>query len=322
MLAFVIRRIALSIPVLLVASVIVFFGVSATSDPTARLRFSRDPTVIQAETKRLGLDKPVTTRYVKWLSSFSRGDWGQSFVSRENVKTKISRALWVTLQLIFFGVAASVLIAITIGIYSATRQYSLGDVVFTGASFVGLSMPPFWFGLILIDLVTFKLPRAMGWKSTPLYSLGLHSSGHAGFNGDYLRHLVLPVTTLCVQIIASWSRYQRSAMLDVMGSDYIRTAKAKGLSRGRVVFTHALRNALIPLVTIMAVDIGLLFGGLVITEQIFSIPGMGRVFLQALENGDTNVMLPWLMVTAAFVISFNLMADVLYGVLDPRIRLA
>ncbi|MEO5678403.1 MAG: ABC transporter permease [Acidimicrobiales bacterium] len=322
MLAFVIRRIGLSIPVLLIASIIVFLGVSATSDPTARLRFSRDPGVIKAETKRLGLDKPVTVRYVKWLSSFAKGDWGQSFVDRQSVKTKIAKALWVTLQLIFFGVAISAVIAIAIGIYSATRQYSVGDVVFTGASFVGLSMPPFWFGLIAIDLVTFKLPRRLGWDSTPLYSLGLHSSGQSGFNVDYLRHLVLPVATLTVQIIASWSRYQRSSMLDVMGSDYIRTARAKGLPRRRVVLKHGLRNALIPLVTIMAVDIGVLFGGLVITEQIFSIPGMGRVFLRALENGDTNVMLPWLMVSAAFIVAFNLVADVLYGVLDPRIRLA
>jgi len=322
MLAFVIRRIALSIPVLLVASVVVFVGVSATSDPTARLRFSRDPGVIRAETERLGLDKPVTTRYVKWLSSFSKGEWGQSFVDREAVTKKIRRSLWTTLQLVFFGVTISALIAIAVGIYSATRQYSLGDVVFTGASFVGLSMPPFWFGLIMIDLVTFKLPRAMGWDSTPLYSIGLHSSGQSGFNLDYLRHLALPVATLAVQIIASWSRYQRSSMLDVMGSDYIRTAKAKGLSRWRVVLKHGLRNALIPLVTIMAVDIGLLFAGLVVTEQIFALPGMGRVFIRALENGDTNVMLPWLMVTAAFVIAFNLLADVLYGLLDPRIRLA
>ena len=322
MLTFVIRRVALSVPVLLVASIVVFLGVLATSDPTARLRSSRDPGVIRAETERLGLDKPVTTRYVKWLSSFSRGDWGQSFVDREQVKTKISRALWNTLQLIFFGVTVSALIAIAIGIYSATRQYSLGDVVFTGASFVGLSMPPFWFGLILIDLVTFKLPRQLGWDSTPLFSIGLHSSGQSGFNVDYLRHLVLPVATLSVQVIASWSRYQRSSMLDVMGSDYIRTAKAKGLPRRRVVLRHGLRNALIPLVTVMAVDIGLLFGGLVVTEQIFAIPGMGRVFLRALENGDTNVMLPWLMVTAAFVIGFNLLADLAYGLLDPRIRLA
>ena len=144
----------------------------------------------------------------------------------------------------------------------------------------------------------------------------------SGLNLDYFRHLALPIATLTVQIIASWSRYQRASMLDVMGSDYIRTATAKGLPRRTVVLKHALRNSLIPLVTVMAIDIGALFGGLVVTEQIFGIPGMGRVFLGALENGDTNVMLPWVMVTATFIIGFNLLADVLYGVLDPRIRLS
>jgi peptide/nickel transport system permease protein len=133
---------------------------------------------------------------------------------------------------------------------------------------------------------------------------------------------VLPVMTLTIQIVAEWSRYQRSSMLDVMSSDYIRTAKAKGLSGRKVIFKHALRNALIPLVTVMALDIGALFGGLIVTEQIFSIPGMGKLFVDSLNNGDTNVLLPWLMVTAIFIIMFNLLADVLYGALDPRIRLA
>src|SRR5206468_7944328 len=135
----------------------------------------------------------------------------------------------------------------------------------------------------------------------------------------YLRSLALPVLTLTVQIIASWSRYQRSTMLDVMSSDYIRTARAKGLPQRRVIFKHGLRNALIPLVTVMAVDIGALFGGLIITEQIFSIPGMGKLFVDALTNGDTNVLLAWMMTTAVFIILFNLLADVLYGVLDPRV---
>jgi len=151
---------------------------------------------------------------------------------------------------------------------------------------------------------------------------GHHAAGLLPWAFDYGRHLVLPIATLTVQIIAEWSRYQRSSMLDVMSSDYIRTAKAKGLPRRTVIFKHGLRNALIPLVTVMAIDIGALFGGLVVTEQIFSIPGMGKLFVDALVNGDTNVLLPWLMVSAVFVILFNLLADVLYGVLDPRIRLA
>jgi peptide/nickel transport system permease protein len=186
-------------------------------------------------------------------------------------------------------------------------------------------MPPFWFGLIAIDFFAYRMQRWFHLHNPPVYSIGLHGIHGGGFLAgpfDYSRHLVLPVMTLTVQIIAEWSRYQRSSMLDVMSSDYIRTAKAKGLSQRKVIFKHALRNALIPLVTVMALDIGALFGGLVVTEQIFSVPGMGKLFIDALGNGDTNVILPWVMVTAVFIILFNLLADVLYGVLDPRIRLA
>jgi peptide/nickel transport system permease protein len=139
---------------------------------------------------------------------------------------------------------------------------------------------------------------------------------------DYARHLILPVLTLSVQLVAGWSRYQRSSMLDVMSADYIRTARAKGVPRGKVLIKHGLRNALIPLTTVMAIDIGLLFGGLIVTESIFSWPGMGQLFVTSLLSGDTNILLPWLMVTAMFVLFFNLLADLLYGVLDPRIRLA
>jgi peptide/nickel transport system permease protein len=149
--------------------------------------------------------------------------------------------------------------------------------------------------------------------------VGLHSAGQSGFV-DYIRHAFLPVLTLSVQLVASWSRYQRASMLDVMGADYIRTARAKGVPRRKVIFKHALRNALIPLTTIMAVDIGALFGGLIVTEVIFAWPGMGRVFTQSLLQGDTAIVLPWMVVTAVFIIAFNLLADVLYGVLDPCIR--
>ena len=337
MLTFVARRIAYSIPVLLVASILVFGFSHATSDPLARLRQSKDPTVIQRERVRLGLDKPLypislqagfppvafngDSQYGHWASGFVKGDWGQSFVSRRQVSTEIKTKLWNTIQLIIWGVLISSVIAICIGVYSAIRQYSVLDYTFTGLSFIGLSMPPFWFGLIAIQFLSYQLRQWFHWKDPLFYSIGIHGSANAGFI-DYSRHLALPVLTLTVQIIAEWSRYQRSSMLDVMSSDYIRTARAKGLPRWKVVGKHGLRNALIPLVTVMAVDIGLLFGGLLVTEQIFSWPGMGRLFLDALQNGDTNVLLPWLMVTAVFIILFNLLADVLYGVLDPRIRLA
>jgi peptide/nickel transport system permease protein len=338
MLTFIIRRIVYSIPVLILASVLVFFFVHATTDPLARFR-TRDPNTSTEAGLRIGvLEKPCTrigpehmilkcqstplwTQYTRWARNFVRGDMGESFVTSRAVSTEIRSHLWNTIQLIIWGVVISAIVAVAIGVFSAVRQYSALDYAFTGLSFVGLSMPPFWFGLIAIQFLSFELKEALGLKTPIFFSIGLHSAAGAGF-GDYLRHLALPVLTLTIQIIAEWSRYQRASMLDVMSADYIRTARAKGLSEAKVIGKHALRNALIPLVTVMAVDIGALFGGLLVTEQIFSWPGMGKLFIDSLLNGDTNVLLPWLMVVAIFIIAFNLLADVLYSALDPRIRLA
>jgi peptide/nickel transport system permease protein len=346
MLTFVIRRIAYSIPVLLLASLLVFVFVHATSDPLAKYSQSRDLTIKAREGLRQGIYEqpcrtftagnppvpaetctkaPVLKQYWFWLSHFVRGKMGNSFVTNRPVSSDLKSSFGNTLQLIFWGVFVSALLAVSIGVYSAVKQYSVPDYIFTGLSFVGLSMPPFWFGLIAIDIFSERLRHTLHTSTPPLYSLGLHASHGPGvFAGvfDYGRHLVLPVATLTVQIVASWSRYQRSSMLDVLSADYIRTARAKGVSRFRVILKHGLRNALIPLITVMAIDIGALFGGLVVTEQIFSIHGMGFLFLNALQNGDTQTLLPWLMVSAVFIILFNLLADVLYGALDPRVRLS
>src|SRR3954454_945584 len=320
MLTYVLRRVLLAIPVLILSSVLVFMIVRATTDPTARFAQIRDPQLIQRETKRLGLDKPLPQQYLTWAGGFVRGDWGDSFVSRHSVSDEIKARLWNTIQLILWGILFSALVAIGVGVYSAAKQYSALDYTFTSLSFVGLAMPPFFFALLAIDLLVFR-PRGWFHLDQPLlYSVGKHSEG--GGMTDYARHLVLPVLTLSVQLVAGWSRYQRSSMLDVMSADYIRTARAKGVPRRKVLIKHGLRNALIPLTTVMAIDIGLLFGGLIVTESIFSWPGMGQLFVQSLLSGDTNVLLPWLMVTAGFVLLFNLIADLLYGVLDPRIRLA
>jgi peptide/nickel transport system permease protein len=322
MLRFVIRRLMVSVPVVLVASFLLFVFVRWTYDPTARLANVRDPAVRARETARLGLDRPIPVQYWKWLSDFVRGDWGQSSRTREDVTAMVSRAFGFTLQLIVWGMILSAVIAVAIGVFSAVKQYSVGDYLVTGASYLAIAMPPFWFGLIAINILVFKTQDLFHLDKAPFYFVGLHSVGKKGINLDYFQHLLLPVLTLSVQIIGSWSRFQRAAMLDVLSSDYIRTARAKGVPRRRVVVRHAMRNALIPLVTVMAVDIGLLFGGLIITETIFSVPGMGRLFFDALQVGDVNVIEAWLIVVAIFVIAFNLLADVLYGVLDPRIRLS
>jgi len=307
--------------VLLLASILVFTFVRQTTDPLASLRGSRDAALVPRERHRLGLDRPLPVQYVKWLKDFTTGNWGESFVSRRSVGTEIRSKLWNTVQLIIWGMLFSAMIAIAIGVYSAARQYSLLDYAFTGASFVGLSMPVFWFALMSIEFLVYK-PMVWFHLGQPLlYTVGAHSATNHSLL-DYARHLVLPVMALSVQLVAGWSRYQRASMLDALSADYIRTARAKGLPARTVLVKHALRNALIPLMTIMAIDIGALFGGLIITETIFSWPGMGQLFFTSLLQGDTQILLPWLMVTAVFIVVFNLMADVLYGVLDPRIRLA
>jgi peptide/nickel transport system permease protein len=319
----ILRRILYSIPLLIIATFIVFWMVRTTDtfDPTARLAQSRDPGTVQRERERLGLNDPVVVQYGNWLGDFVTGDMGESDVRRREVSGMIRPALWNTVQLIIWGVLVAASIAMVIGVYSAVKQYSLGDYVFTGLSYIGIAMPPFFFGLMAIHYLAVQ-PR-IWWdlESPPLEFVGLHTAGESGFNWDYIKHLILPVMTLTVQIVASWTRFQRAATLDVLSSDYIRTARAKGVPRRQVIMKHAVRNSLIPLVTVMAVDIGLLFGGLIITETIFSIPGMGKLFIDSLLTGDAPVVLAWVFVAGLFIVLFNLLADILYGVLDPRVRL-
>jgi peptide/nickel transport system permease protein len=329
-LTYVARRFVYSIPVLLVASFLVFAAVSVTFDPTADLRGPRGGNVsgeeiqrvIDAERARTGTDKPLLQQYTTWLGKFVRGDFGDSWETREGVGTRLWRAFRNTIQLIIWGIVIAALLAVAIGVFSAVRQYSVPDYMFTGLSYIGIAMPPFWFALVANQFMIFTLPDWLGIEKF-LFINGLHSTGKSGLlELDYLQHLVLPVATLTVQIIASWSRFQRAAMLDVLSSDFVRTARAKGVPRRTVIFRHALRNALIPLVTVMAIDIGLLFGGLIITEQIYSIGGMGRLFIGSLADGDNPVIAAYVVLTALFIIVFNLIADLLYSLLDPRIRLA
>jgi len=330
MIVYVLRRILISIPVVLIASFLLFWFVRETFDPTARLRNVRDPEVVARETERLGLNDPVPVQYGNWLKEFVQGDWGESARTREPVADMTKRAFWNTVQLIFFGIFISAIAAVAIGVFGAIKQYSIPDYLLTGVSYLAIAMPPFWFGLLAINVLAFKVPEwaqrndisFLGVDKRQVDFVGLHKARGSGVNEDYFRHLVLPVLTLSVQIIGSWSRFQRSAMLDVMSADYIRTARAKGVPRRKVIFKHGVRNALIPLVTVMAIDIGLLFGGLLVTETIFSIAGMGRMFVQALLQGDVAVLEAWMIVVAVFVIAFNLLADILYSVLDPRIRLS
>jgi len=323
MLTYISRRVLYSVPVLVVASFFTFWAVRLTFDPTAKLRTSRQAARIVAERRReLGLDQPIAVQWWRWFKGLASGDLGISERTHGQVTEMIRHAMAPTLQLMVWGTAISAMIAIAVGVYSAVKQYSPLDHLFTGLSYIGIAMPPFWFGLLAISLLV-TWPRSHFDLHEPiLYSVGLHTGDSSGIDMDYLRHLVLPVLTLTVQSIASWSRFERAAMLDVLSADYVRTARAKGVPRRKVIFKHAFRNALIPLVTVMALDTAFLVGGLVITEQIFAVPGMGRLFLDALRVGDAPVLLGWYTVVALMVIAANLAADLFYSVLDPRIRLS
>lgn len=321
MFSFIAKRVLYSLPVILVASFILFWAVRSTFDPLAKLRQTTDPTALQREVERLGLDRSIPEQYLLWLRAFVTGDWGVSTRTGTPVLPLIGDALWPTLQLAFWGLLVAVLIAGGISVYSAVRQYSLGDQVFTGASYLGIAMPAFWFGLILIQALAVWPKETFGLDEPPLFFIGLPPASEVGVV-DYVRHLVLPVTALMIALVASWSRFGRAAMLDSLSSDYVRTARAKGVPRRQIIWRHAVRNSLAPFVTVVALDAAILIGGLVVTEQIFAIPGMGRLFLQSLVAGDVFVLLPWMIVVAVAVVLCNLAADIGYAVLDPRVRLA
>jgi peptide/nickel transport system permease protein len=319
-LTYIARRLVYSVPVVLISSFLLFWAVRTAFDPLAKLRNSPDQGVLLRETERLGLDRSIPEQYLLWLGQFVSGNWGTSSRTTGSVRDLILPALGTTLQLVVWGVLFAGVIALAVGVYSAARQYSAGDIAFTGLSYIGVAMPPFWLGLILIQILAAWPQEQFGLAEPPFFFVGLHSPDEDG-PVDYLRHLVLPVLTLTVGLVASWSRFTRATMLDALSSEYVRTARAKGVPRQQVVVHHALRTALGPFVTVTALDAGLLFGGLVVTEQIYAIQGMGRLFLDSLLAGDVYVLVPWTLVIALAVIVFNLLADVTYAVLDPRVRL-
>jgi glutathione transport system permease protein len=316
MLSFVIRRLLIAIPLVLLSSVLVFLLVANSGDPLAELK-GRNPPVPEQTIKNreheLGLDKPLPARYVTWLGNFVQGDMGKSIGGVE-VRPLLWQRLRVTLRMVILASLLAVILAIGAGVLSAVKQYTPTDYTFTFLGFLFLSMPVFWLAALLKEYGAIRLNKLFGEQV--VYTVGAETPNLTGSFG----HLVLPTIALALISFAAWSRYQRATMLDVLGSDYIRLARAKGLSRSRVMTRHALRNALIPLVTVVAIDIGAVFGGAVITERVFSWQGMGALLVQGVTTNDVNVLLAWLMVTSVIVVLFNLIADVLYAVLDPRIR--
>jgi peptide/nickel transport system permease protein len=327
MVPFLIRRLLAGILTLLVASLLLFLLVAVSGDPLATMKANPhiSPATIAAEAHLLGLDRPLLVRYFSWLGDLLQGKFGTSSTGQP-IGAELGARLLVTMQMVLPATIISVIAGVLLGVISAVRQYTPVDHVLTAIAYVCYSTPVFVVAILLKDFLALKLNAAVG--HTVLYTIGENTPGTTGAWHDFtnaLGHTVLPVLTLVIITYAGWSRYQRAAMLDVLNADYVRFARAKGLSPRRVLYVHALRNALIPVVTVVALDFAGILGGAVLTEIAFGWNGMGQFLLQGLTGPlapDTGVVQAWLMVAATAVIVFNILADVLYAALDPRIRLA
>ncbi|HSM88944.1 MAG TPA: ABC transporter permease, partial [Desulfobacterales bacterium] len=301
-------------PVLLIITFATFFLMQLLpGGPLAA--YENNPEISQKDIERLrhemGLDRPIPLQYWAWLKNFVQGDWGYSFTTKRPVLTEIWDRLPNTLYLTGISLIVALIIAIPAGIISATRQYSVFDHITTTLAYIGRSMPVFYSGLLLIIIFSIWLR----W----LPSGGMQTLGTRFSLVDSLRHLFLPVLSLSTLIAAKYVRFLRTSMLEVIHLDYIRTAAAKGLSERVIIFKHAFRNAAIPLVTVVAIDLPVLFAGALFTETIYSWPGMGRLFVDAATRFDYSVVMGIVAAIAFLVVMSNLLADVVYAILDPRI---
>ena len=324
---FIVRRLTYGAVTLIALSVIVFVLLQMSGGgPLNRLK--TNPRITQATVQQIsefyGLDQPAHQQYFTWASKYVQGDWGISFQGTQPVSTLILDRVGATLRLMLTGLALSVLIGIPFGIYQAIRQYSFFDQVGTTASFISFSTPIFIVGIGLQVLFAIYLERWTGIKF--FYTAGMNSAdyGDLGFlarMGDTIQHLALPAIAIGLISVAGYARFQRASMLEVLHSDYLRTAKAKGLPRRTIVFKHALRNALIPVVTLISLQVATLIGGAIITESIFGWPGLGQLYVNAIGTLDYPVVMAVVMAIGIGTVIMNLVADVAYGFLDPRVRL-
>jgi len=322
-LRYVLRRLAWAIPTLIFVTFLVYIALRIGTDPVASYK-RINPRATKAKIAQYievnGLDPNYVRGYFRWLGNFVTLDWPRSIKGSREVWPQLKDALANTIRL---GVAASgvgIIIGLALGVFAALRPGGRRDVAVNTAAFVGISIPPY------VSAILFQLLFAVYWSrwfgSTLFPTSGVYPPGQMGFDlGLMLKHMVLPTFVVAIQIIAVYSRYMRSSLLEVLSSEYMRTARSKGISEARVLFRHGLRNALIPVVTIAALDVGAIVGGLIITENVFSYPGMGKYFLSAFGEGDFPLLMPWMVIIVASTLFFNLLADISYAWLDPRIRL-
>ncbi len=322
MLNYALRRFLISIPIIVVATFLIFWAISLTGDPLQDLRQQPNITTEQIERVRenRGLDEPFYVQYAVWVQQIPTGGFGEYLLSPRPIAPDLQRVVIHTLQLVIAAEVLAFIVAVALGTLSATRQYSVFDYSTTTLSFIGYSMPSFWFALIL-QVIVVQIFELTGVRLLPLANLSSPNPGTGlAFVWDRALHLVLPVMSLAIFSVASYSRYMRASMLEVVGSDYIRTARAKGLKEGTITRRHAMRNALIPTVTVAALSFGTLLSGAIVVETVFGLDGMGRYFIQMLGRRDPYPIMGWLVITSVVVLMFNLIADLVYGYLDPRIR--
>lgn len=313
---YILRRLLIAIPSLLGISIVLFTVLAlAPGDPFEELATNPavPPEVRMALRAKFGLDDPVAVRYVRWITAMSQGDWGFSFVSRIDVDDLILQRLGVTLFVIGSSQILALLIAIPIGVIAATRPYSVFDQIANTLAFIGFSLPTFFTGLLFILIFSIWLD----WLPF-VYQADIQAPGWRWY-WEHVRQAIMPITVLGLFQGASLVRYVRSAVLDVIRLDYVTTARAKGLGERVVIIKHVVRNALIPVVTLVALQMPAIFGGAIVTEQIFRIPGIGSLLISSILANDTPVIMAVTFVFACLVVLFNLIADILYGWLDPRI---
>ncbi|MEK7686883.1 MAG: ABC transporter permease [Pseudomonadota bacterium] len=313
---YIIRKILIMIPSLLGISLVLFTVLAmAPGDPFEELATNPaiPPEVRAALRAKFGLDDPVWTRYLHWLAAMLRGDWGFSFVSRMDVDKLILQRLPVTLIVIGSSQIIAILVALPVGVLAATRPYSLFDQVANTLAFVGFSLPTFFTGLLFILVFSIQLD----WLPF-VYRANIDATGWQ-FYWEHIKQSIMPVMVLGLFQGASLVRFVRSSVLDVIKLDYVTTARSKGIGERKVITKHVVRNALIPVVTLVALQLPIVFGGAIVTEQIFRVPGIGSLLISAMLANDTPVVMAVTFVIACLVVFFNLLADIIYGWLDPRI---